>query len=204
MKKLKIITIGLVLGFVATASTGFAGMDHGSNMTNTQTNLTAEQQQQLDTVKGKYSAQLDKLQANLNSKMTEYQNARTNESTTVGTLNKLEAEVTELRSQYWTLLDQANAEAGQSVGNGNGMWFTCGYDNCNHQNMNGNHMGMMNGGMMNGNHKGMMNGGGMMNGNQKGMMNGNQNGMMHNGGGMMNGGRNQQGNRNCDYHDGRC
>lgn len=149
MKKIKVITIGLVLGFVATTSISFAGMNHGANMTHSQTNLTAEQQQQLD-----------KLQSDLNSKVTEYQNARANDSTTVGTLNKLEAEATELRNQYWTLLDQANAEAGQSVGNGNGIWFTCGYDNCNQQNMNGNHMGMRNGGMMSGgrgnNHQGNM------------------------------------------------
>jgi hypothetical protein len=173
MKNFKVIIFGLILGLVATTTMSFAGMGHGAGMMNSQTSLTAEQQQQLDAVKEKYAAQLDKLQADYNNKVNEYRTARTDQSTTIGSLNKLEAEAQELQRQYWTLQEQANNEAIQSVGNG--QWFTCGYDNCDqHNDVGGNHMGMMNGG-------GMMNGCGMMHGGT---------------------GQNQQGHMNCDNHMG--
>ena len=131
----KIVIVALVLGFVSLASTSFAcwgdWMGHGSG--NTQANLTAEQLLQLDTVKAKYSGQLDELQASLNSKSAEYRTARANDNTTVGTLKKLEAEIGDLEQQYWTLLDKANTEAGGYIAGGNGAWFHCGYNGCDHQ-----------------------------------------------------------------------
>ena len=131
----KIAIAALALGILSLASTSFAcwgnGMGHGHG--NAYTNLTAEQQQQLDTVKAKYSDQLDKLQASLNSKSDEYRTARTNDSTTIGTLRQLEAEIDDLEQQYWTLLDKANSEAGGFIAGGNGAWFHCGYNGSDHQ-----------------------------------------------------------------------
>lgn len=131
----KIVIVALTLGFVSLASTSFAcwgnWMGHGPG--NAYTNLTAEQQQQLDTVKTKYSGQLDELQASLNSKSNEYRTARANDSTTVGSLKQLETEIADLEQQYWTLLDKANTEAGGFIAGGKGSWFHCGYNGCDHQ-----------------------------------------------------------------------
>lgn len=131
----KIITVALALGFLSLASTSFACrgnlMGHGSG--NSHANLTAEQLQQLDAVKTKYSGQLDELQASLNSKSDEYRVARANGSTTVGTLKQLEAEIADLEQQYWTLLDKANNEAGGFIAGDKGAWFHCGYNGCDHQ-----------------------------------------------------------------------
>ena len=62
------------------------------HMANSTYAFTVEQQQKLDTVKGKYSTELDALQSSLNKKSDAYSKALTDESTTVGTLNRLEAE----------------------------------------------------------------------------------------------------------------
>lgn len=138
---LKIVTFALGLGLFAMASSSFAcwgnGMGHGHGVNNSQTDLTAEQQQQLDAVKEKYSQQLNELQTSLNEKTTEYQTARNNDSTTVGTLKGLEAEIEKVERQYWALLDQANSEAGQFIAGNNHPWFDCGVNNCNHQNHSG-------------------------------------------------------------------
>ena len=131
----KIVMAALVLGFLSFASTSFAcwgnWMGHGTG--NNHANLTAEQQQQLDTVKEKYSGQLDELQASLNSKGDKYRSARANDSTTVGTLRQLETEIADLEQQYWTLLDKANNEAGGFISDGKGTRFHCGYNGCDHQ-----------------------------------------------------------------------
>jgi hypothetical protein len=39
----------------------------------------------------------------------------------------------DLEQQYWTLLDKANYEACGFIAGGNGAWFHCGYNGCNHQ-----------------------------------------------------------------------
>ena len=131
----KIVIATLILGFLSLASTSFAcwGNWRGHGPDNAYSNLTAEQQQQLDTVKEKYSSQLDDLRASLNSKSDEYRAARANDNTTIGTLKKLEAEIDDLEQQYWTLLDKANTEAGGYIAGGNGAWFHCGYNGCDHQ-----------------------------------------------------------------------
>lgn len=132
-----------VFGFIATTSTSFAcygnGWSHGSGVADSQTTLTTEQQAQLDSVKAKYSQQLDVLQTSLNDKAAEYRNARVVDSTTVGALKRLEVEISGLEGQYWTLLDKINREAGQGLVGSNVPWFNCGYDDCDHQN----HMGNM-------------------------------------------------------------
>lgn len=135
--KQKILIFTLVIGFLAVASTSFAcwncrgGDSSGSAYSSA--NLTTEQQQQLDAVKEKYSGQLDELQASLNSKTDEYRSASANDSTTVGALRNLETEIVDLEKQYWALLDKANKEAGGFVAGGNGPWFRCGYNSCDHQ-----------------------------------------------------------------------
>ena len=130
-----IVMAALVLGFLSLASTSFAcwGNLKGHGTGNAYSNLTAEQQQQLETVKEKYSGQLGELQASLNSKSDEYRTARANDSTTVGTLKQLEAEIADLEQQYWTLLDKANNEAGGFIAGDKGAWFHCGYNGCDHQ-----------------------------------------------------------------------
>lgn len=131
----KIVMAALVLGFLSLASISFAcwGNWMGYGHDNAYENLTAKQQQQLDTVKTKYSGPLDELQASLNSKSDAYRTARANDSTTVGALKKLEAEIADLEQQYWTLLDKANTEAGGFIEKGKGAWFHCGYNGCDHQ-----------------------------------------------------------------------
>lgn len=170
MKKMthmqEIVIMVLVLGFLSLAATSFAHwegqMGHRSTATGPCTNLTdltAEQQQQVDTVKEKYSAQIEGLQTSLNSKRDEYRSARTNDSTTVGTLKQLENEITELEKQYWALLNEANKEAGGLLASDKQAWGQCGYHNeSNHHNRRGmmdegrhmgsGHMGRMGSGFM--------------------------------------------------------
>lgn len=140
-KMQKIVMTALVLGFLFLATTSFAGwgtrMGHGPVSGNTNANLTAEQQQQLDTAREKYSGPLEELQTSLNSKRDAYRSARANDSTTVGTLKQLEAEMTALEQQYSTLLDKANSEAGGDIADGNGASFHCGYKGSDHQNHRG-------------------------------------------------------------------
>lgn len=134
VKKVSILAVAIAVGLAAIASSSFAfrgnGMGHMANSTHT---LTAKQQQKLDTVKEKHSAELDALQASLNKKSDAYSKALSDESTTVGTLNRLEAERVDLERQYFALLDQANKEAGLYVSSNNGPWFGCNYNGCDHQ-----------------------------------------------------------------------
>lgn len=145
-RKLKIVIVTLTVFLVATAaSTSFAhrsnGWGYGAGMmSGSQTALTTEQQQKLDAVQTKYSQQLDQLRASINSKATQYQEARANDSTTVGTLNQLEAQITDLKQQYWTVMDQANNEAEKIAPGTHGSWLTCANDD-NHYH--GHRMGMM-------------------------------------------------------------
>lgn len=138
--KISIIVATIAIGLVTTASTSFACwgncMTHGAH---TSSAMTVEQQQKLDAVKEKYSTELDALQSTLNKKANEYSKALTDESTTVGTLNRLEAERVDLERQYFALLDKANNEAGVYVSGNNGPWFGCNYRGCNHQNHRGTH-----------------------------------------------------------------
>jgi len=135
--KQKILIFTLVVGFLAVASTSFACWNcrggHSSGSAYSSANLTTEQQQQLDAAKEKYSGQLDQLQTSLNSKTEEYRSASANDSTTIGTLKNLETEIVDLEKQYLTLLEKANDEAGGSIAGGNGPWFRCGYNGCDHQ-----------------------------------------------------------------------
>lgn len=144
-RNLKLVMIILAVFLVATAaSTSFAhrggwmGYAPGM-MTDSQPRLTTDQQQKLDAVHTKYDKQLGQLQASINSKVDEYQQARENDKTTVGTLNQLEAQISDLKQQYWTVLDQANNEADKIVPAAEGSWFTCANDD----HYRGQRMGMM-------------------------------------------------------------
>lgn len=158
INKISIVAATIVVGLTATVSSSFAcwghGMGHG---TNAASGLTAEQQQKLDTVKEKYASQLDELQASLNNKAAEYNKALANDDTTVGTLNRLEAERADLEREYWALLDQANKEAGVHLSGNHAPRFGCNYRGCNHQNHMGSnnygrHMGSSHQRGMHGNH----------------------------------------------------
>ncbi|PLX99243.1 MAG: hypothetical protein C0623_10060 [Desulfuromonas sp.] len=140
VKKISILTVAIAVGLAVTVSSSFACWGNGmGHMTNSTHALTVEQQQKLDTVKEKYSTELDALQSSLNKKSDAYSKALTNESTTVGTLNRLDAERVDLERQYFALLDQANKEAGLYVSGNSGPWFGCNYRGCNHQNHMGSH-----------------------------------------------------------------
>ncbi len=159
----KIVVTALVLGLLSLAAISFAHwgsqMSHGSTASGPCTNLTdltAEQQQQIDAVKEKYSDQMEELQTALNSKRDEYRSARTNDSTTVGTLKQLENEITELKEQYWALLSEANKEANGLLAGDSQTWGQCGYHNesnhrgmmCEGRRMGPGHMGRMGSGFM--------------------------------------------------------
>lgn len=158
VKRVSILSVAIAVGLAITASSSFAcwgnGMGHMANSTHA---LTVEQKQKLDAAKEKYSTELDALQSSLNKKSDAYSKALTDESTTVGTLNRLEAERVELERQYFALLDQANKEAGLHVSGNNGPWFGCNYRGCSHQNhmgphTSGRHMGPNHQHGMHGNH----------------------------------------------------
>lgn len=143
--KFKIVIVTLAVFLVATAaSTSFAhrsGWGHGTGMmSDSQPALTAEQQQKLDAVQTKYSPQLDQIRTSINSKANQYQEARANDNTTVGTLNQLEAQINDLKQQYWTVRDQANTEAEKIAPGTHGSWLTCAN---NHDHYRGHRMGMM-------------------------------------------------------------
>lgn len=144
----KILAIGLLIGLFATASTGFAcwgqRMGHqGPGPAHGKTALTAQQQSQLDSVQEKYAAELKESHAALQHKAADYRQARADEATTVGTLNRLEADMAELERQYEAVLDQANAEAGQVAGAGHGPWFGCSHNGCAYHNRTDARAGMM-------------------------------------------------------------
>jgi len=113
-------------------------MGYGHGGSSVQTNLTAEQGKQLNSINEKYFQQFEVIQESLNNKDREYQDARANESTTVGTLNLLEKEMAELERQYGNVLDQANAEADVFLPEGYGPSFNCAYSGCGHQYHRGN------------------------------------------------------------------
>lgn len=143
----KLIATTAILAMVAMTTPTFAWMGDwsGSRMgrgmgpaTGAQA-LTAEQQTKVDEIQGRYQPQLRDLQQKLNAKQAEMVAARSDDTTTVGRLNAIEGELFQLERQYWALLNQANAEAGQAAGTGFASYFTCGYMGCNHQG----HMGAM-------------------------------------------------------------
>ncbi len=136
----KLIAATAILSMVALAAPAFAWMDgwSGSRMnrgagtaTDTQS-LTAEQQKKVDEIQGKYQPQLQELQEKLNAKQDELLAARSDDATTVGRLNALEAELNNLERAYWTKLDQANLEVSRVAGGGYGSWFACDYRGCDH------------------------------------------------------------------------
>ena len=148
MKNLALIVgVLIVLSLFVFTSTSIAcGMGYGHGGSSVQTNLTAEQGKQLNSINEKYFQQFEVIQESLNNKDREYQDARANESTTVGTLNLLEKEMAELERQYGNVLDQANAEADVFLPEGYGPSFNCAYSGCGHQYHRGNgshgrHMG---------------------------------------------------------------
>lgn len=135
MKK-DILVLGTTsfIGLFLFVTTSFACNGcYGHRGSYTQPNLTEEQGQQLDAINDKYAKQLEAIQESLNDKSREYKEARANENTTVGTLNKLEAEMADLEKQYGKVLDQANSEADEILPDGYGPQFACGYSGCNHQ-----------------------------------------------------------------------
>lgn len=128
------------IGLFMFAATSFAcGGCCGHGGSYAQPNLTEEQGRKLDAIHEKYAKQLETIQDSLNDKSREYKEARSNESTTVGTLNKLEAEMTELEKQYGVVLDQANSEADEILPDGYGPRFSCAYNDCSHQHHRGGH-----------------------------------------------------------------
>ena len=146
----KVILISGVMSFlgvfVITSLSVACGGYYGHGGSYPQSSLTEEQGRQLDAINDKYAKQLEAIQDSLNDKSRDYKEARTNESTTVGTLNKLEAELANLERQYGEVLDQANSEADKILPDGYGPRFDCGYSGCHHQHhrgyaSHGRHMG---------------------------------------------------------------
>jgi len=128
LMKRRNLTLVLTLGLILVASASFACGGYGGygmNWSNDQASLTPDQQKQLDTVKEKYAPQLKDLRAKLDSKRAEYRAARSNDETTVATLNKLDKEINELGRQYRTLLDQADSEVQKFAGDEVGPGFYC-------------------------------------------------------------------------------
>lgn len=148
--KRKFIFISLTIALLAVSTTSFAcrndhtGYGHGTVYS--KTSLTAEQQQQLDAVTAKYSEQLNELRASLETKREAYRAAKFDDSTTIGTLRQLEADLDNLKQQYWALLDKANTEAGGLITTTDSVWYNCGYDDDRQHHhrgwmAHGNHMG---------------------------------------------------------------
>lgn len=135
MKKVGLILgAASVIGLLLFATTSFACSGcYGHGGSYAQSSLTEEQGQQLDAINDKYAKQLETIQDSLNQKSREYKEARSNENTTVGTLNMLEAEMADLEKQYGRVLDHANSEADEILPDGYGPSFACGYSGCDHQ-----------------------------------------------------------------------
>jgi len=114
-----VFTVALLLFASASfACGGYWGYGYGAG--NARLSMTADQQQKMDAVKGKYSQQLTDLQVQLDKKAENYRAARADDATTVATLNRLEGETADLQRQYRALVEQANAEAGLDNVNGYG------------------------------------------------------------------------------------
>ncbi|WP_029914363.1 hypothetical protein [Pelobacter seleniigenes] len=124
---LAISTASLACGYYDRDGRG-TGRAAGYGATNSQTQLTAEQQQKVAAVKAKYADQLQQLQTAIDQKSTEYQTARANDSTTVGDLKQLEAAIGNLEQQYRDLLDKANSESGGLLAQGNTGWYNCAFN----------------------------------------------------------------------------
>ena len=131
------LATGVVVALLAVSVPGFAWMGdwwcYGRGTGVGYSTLTAAQQEKISAVQEKYQPQLQKLQLRLNAKAAAVTAARADGSTTLAQMDALENELSQLESQYWTLLDQANAEAGQVLGTTVGQYFTCGYMGCNHR-----------------------------------------------------------------------
>jgi hypothetical protein len=143
-KTQKILIASLAVLTFATPAFAWMGNWQGNSGTNRPA-MSAEQQQQVQQVEGRYGEELQELESQLNAKQAELLAARSNDATTVGQLNELERELYNLERTYWTKLDQANLEINRVAGNGYGSGFTCDYRDCDHNY--GRHE-MMRGGMM--------------------------------------------------------
>lgn len=130
----------ILVSVLVIATPAFAWMGNGwndrvgySRTAVAASSLSAEQQKKLDAVQSNYQSRLNDLQRKLDEKSSELAAARANGNTTVAQLNTLERDLFQLERRYWSLLDQANAEAFGVTGNRTGPYFTCSYTGCNHR-----------------------------------------------------------------------
>ena len=123
MLKMNLMTGAItILGLFVFASLSLAcGGGYGPRGFSSRANLSGEQGQQLAT-----------LQEDLAEKSRAYKAARANENTTVGTLNELEAELSNLERRYGAVLAQADAEAGKVLPDAYGPRFAGVYSSCGH------------------------------------------------------------------------
>jgi hypothetical protein len=123
MLKMNLMTGAItILGLFVFASLSLAcGGGYGPRGFSSRANLSGEQGQQLAT-----------LQEDLAEKSRAYKAARANENTTVGTLNELEAELSNLERRYGAVLAQADAEAGKVLPDAYGPRFAGVYRGCGH------------------------------------------------------------------------
>jgi hypothetical protein len=134
MLKMNLMTGAItILGLFVFASLSLAcGGGYGPRGFSSRANLSGEQGQQLAAVNAKYAQQLATLQEDLAEKSRAYKAARANENTTVGTLNELEAELSNLERRYGAVLAQADAEAGKVLPDAYGPRFAGIYSGCGH------------------------------------------------------------------------
>lgn len=136
-----LLATGIIVALLAVSSPGFAwngGLwSYGRGPGVDTSTLTTAQQEKISVIQEKYQPQLQTLQRQLDAKAAAVLAARADGNTTLAQMDALEIELSQLESQYWTLLDQANAEASQVAGGAVGQYFPCGYSGCNHHN----HMG---------------------------------------------------------------
>jgi Spy/CpxP family protein refolding chaperone len=90
---------------------GGMGMHGDMDMHDNRDQLTAEQQQALESLQGDYAQEFKELEVALDKKKTAYRQARANGETTVAELNQLHDEMFELRDQYRSLRLAFNDEA---------------------------------------------------------------------------------------------
>jgi len=124
--KRTLTTFGVIaLLLFATASIGLThsrggyGMHdrggYGMGMYHNRTELTAEQQQALESLQDNYAQQFEDLEVALDEKRGAYQDARADDETTVGELNQLRDEMFELRDEYRSLRLAFKDEVSQIV-----------------------------------------------------------------------------------------
>ena len=122
--KRTLTTFGVIaLLLFATASIGLThsrggyGMHdrggYGMGMYHNRTELTADQQQALESLQNNYAQEFDELEVALDEKRAAYQDARANDKTTIGELNQLHDEMFELRDEYRSLRLAFKDEASQ-------------------------------------------------------------------------------------------